>query len=198
MFKPAGIAFIFLSAAVWGQQDSLVHERKLHKTAVGFEVGGNSLASIIGITGTFYPQPDLALDAGIGASIAGFRPGVRVRYLFLPEKFSPLIYASFKYGFTYGNRIHEMVDPGNGAHMLGLKIQSAPFSDMGAGAHYMFDNGFYLMATLGWSSRLGRKNYEWVTDPASGYSAPTATAENQTRRLYGSGPGAALTGGYAF
>jgi hypothetical protein len=136
--------------------------RKPRNAAVSLEIGMNSLASMAGVTGTFFVQPRVAVDVGLGVlSTTGIRPGVRARYLFSDAKFSGFGYGGFKYGLGTGGSSIEIEDQETG-ETFEVEIDPSPFIDLGLGVDYLAHNGFYFIGTIGWSVLMGGKNYEWT------------------------------------
>lgn len=165
--------------------------RKPRSTAVSLEMGGNSLSSLVGLKGSFFVRPQVALDVGLGLSGTGLRPGVYGRYLFSRAKFSPFAYGGLKYGLGTGGQSVEIKDPETDAD-LEIEIKPSPFLDFGVGVDFMAHNGFYFTGGLGWSQLLSGKNYEYTA------GTPSEEAEDLAKFAYGSGLGLFLSLGYAF
>jgi hypothetical protein len=165
--------------------------RQPRKFAVSAEVGFNSLASLVGLKGTFFVAPQWALDAGLGISSVGLRPGVYGRYLFSRNKFSPFAYAGLKYGLGTGGQAVEVEDPDTDIKYE-FEIKPSPFADFGLGIDYLAHNGFYFTGGLGWSQLLSGKNYEWVG------AAPPEKFDDGIKFALGSSFGLFLSLGYAF
>ena len=197
MRKYLGIALILLSTAAWSQTDDTANPyvRKPRKAAVSAELGMNSLASLIGIEGSFFVQKQVAVDVGLGISTTGLRPGVYARYLFSDAKFSPFVYGGLKYGLGSGNTPVEATNAEDASDptTYPLKVKPSPFLDLGFGIDYLADGGFYFKAVIGWSSLLGGTNYEWVNG-----SAPNQKTEDTYKLILGGGPALAFSLGYAF
>lgn len=165
--------------------------RKPRTGAVSLEVGGNSLASLLGLKYSHFVTPQVAVDVGIGLSGAGLRPGVYGRYLLSPKKFSPFVYGGFKYGMGSMGQTFEVTDPETD-QTLGIEIDPSPFLDFGVGLDYLAHNGFYLVCGMGWSQLLGGDNYTWKA------GSPTEDADAVAELAYGSGLALFLSLGYAF
>jgi hypothetical protein len=165
--------------------------RKPKSAAVGVELGGNSLASLVGIKGTFFVTPQFLVDAGLGLSALGLRPGVQARYLFSKAKFSPFAYGGFKYGLGSGGETIKLKDE-EADEEYGVKVDGSPFVDFGFGLDYLAHSGFNFTTGIGWSQLLGGKNYEWVG------AEPSHDFDKTTELVFGSGLALYLSLGYAF
>jgi hypothetical protein len=165
--------------------------RKPRTAAVSAEMGFNSLASIVGLKGTFFVAPQWAVDAGLGLSSVGLRPGLYARYLFTPNKFSPFAYAGLKYGLGTGGQTAEVEDPDTDTKYA-LEVKPSPYADFGVGIDYLAHNGFYFTGGLGWSQLLGGKNYEWEGP------VPPEDFDNAMKFVLGSSVGLFISLGYAF
>lgn len=179
------------SAAMADPGESNPYERKPRASAVSLEMGGNSLSSLLGVKGTFFVQPQIAVDVGVGLSGVGLRPGVYARYLFSLAKFTPFAYGGFKYGIGTGGQSVEVEDPETEAD-LGIKIEPSPFLDFGMGVDYLAHNGIYFTGGIGWSMLLRDENYEWTE------GEPSEEADDLAKFFYGSGLAVFLSLGYAF
>ena len=165
--------------------------RRPRKIAVSAEAGFNSLSSLAGLKGTFFVAPQWALDAGLGLSSGGLRPGIYGRYLFTRKKFSPFAYAGLKYGLGTGDKAAEVEDPET--HIkYALEVKPSPYVDFGVGIDYLAHNGFYFTGGLGWSQLLTGKNYEWQG------AVPPEKFDNGVKFALGSGLGLFISLGYAF
>lgn len=165
--------------------------RKPKSAAVGLELGMNSLASLIGIKGTFFVTRQFLVDAGLGLSSAGLRPGVYGRYLFSKAKFSPYAYGGFKYALGTGSQTTKITDSETDTDYE-LKVDPSPYLDFGFGLDYLAHSGFNFNMALGWSELLGGKNYSYVG------AQPSQDFDDVTALMLGSGLALSLSLGYAF
>ncbi len=165
--------------------------RKPRSAAVSLEAGMNSLASLVGLKGTLFVTPQVAVDLGLGVSTTGLRPGVYGRYLFSDAKFTPFAYGGVKLGLGSGNTVGEVEDPDTGIRYE-FQIEPSPFLDFGLGIDYLAHNGFYFTGGMGWSHLLRPHNHEWV-----GVEPPSDLDDMMTFVL-GSGLAFFLSLGYAF
>jgi hypothetical protein len=170
--------------------------RKPKTAAVSGEFGFNSLASIIGVKGTYFVTPQFLLDAGLGLSEAGLRPGVYARYLFSKAKFTPFVYGGLKVGLgSYGKAetVTDYAADSSGADVdYKLVTDAIPYVDYGLGLDYLADGGFTFSMGLGWSESLRDNNHRWVG------TQPPKDFEDQTAFGLGSGLGFFLSFGGAF
>lgn len=187
------LVFLLLTGSVLAQiPDSLnPYVRKPRSTAVSLELGGNSLASLLGVKGTIFIDPQLAVDVGLGLSGTGLRPGVYARYLFSKAKMTPYVYGGAKIGLGTNGQSFEVEDPET-EEMLELEIETSPFIDAGVGLDYMANNGFYFNLGLGWSQLIGGRNFEYTA------GNPSEEAYDLGDFVYGSGLALFLSLGYAF
>ena len=166
--------------------------RKWRQNAVMGEVGLNSLASLIGITCSYYFRPDMAIDLGYGKGEYGLRPGIRYRYLFYSEDFSPFLGAEFKYSFGGGQADEPVFGFSDTGGKL-LRLKSAAFLDFCAGTDYQARNGFMFLGAFGWSFHLGGRSYE------AAYTSDSQSLNYKADDLvFGSGPLVSVALGYAF
>jgi hypothetical protein len=178
-----------LSAAAQVPDSLNPYVRKPRTAAVSAEVGGNSLAGLVGLKGTLFVNPQFAVDVGLGISLTGLRPGAYARYNFTKGKLSPFAYGGFKVGLGIPSMEGTDIETGE---EIEIRIKPSPFLDLGVGLDYLAHNGFYLMMGLGWSELLGGDNFEYPSGPVS------QEEEDIDRVVFGSGLGAFLNLGYAF
>lgn len=164
--------------------------RKPRTGAVSLEVGANSLSSLAGIKGTVFLSPQVAMDVGLGLSLAGFRTGVYGRYLFSTAKLTPFVYGGLKYAMGLPGL--EMEDVETGAPYK-MNIEPSAFGDVGFGIDYLANFGLYITAGFGWSQLLGSSNVEYVSG-----ATPTQEDQDINDLIAGSGIGFFLSLGYAF
>lgn len=187
------LGLLLMTAPVFAQsaEEEESYVRKPKSAAVGVELGMNSLASLVGIKGTFFVTPQVLIDAGLGLSSAGLRPGVYGRYLFSKAKFSPYGYGGFKYALGSGGQAAKVTDTKTKTDYE-LKVEPSPYVDFGLGFDYLAHSGFNFNMALGWSQLLGGKNYEWVG------AQPTQDFDDVMSFVLGSGLALSLSIGYAF
>ena len=165
--------------------------RTPRKMAVSAELGFNSLASVIGVKGTYFVTPQFLMDAGLGLSSSGLRPGIYGRYLFSKAKLTTFVYGGLKCGLgTLGGT--ETVTDSTTHTDYQLETFVSPYMDYGVGLDYLAHGGFNFSTGLGWSSLLRKHNYQWV-----GATPPDDVADQATFGL-GSGLAFWLSFGGAF
>jgi hypothetical protein len=187
-------------------EERFVPGMRLHRElAFSSEIGANSLGSPFGFKATYFIQPRIALDVGVGVSglassvgdvkvsgmTPGVRPGIYARYLLRPTKMSPFVYGGAKY--ATGSGTLTLDNGGDGRNQV--KIHPAPFADFGVGFDYMAHNGYYMTGGFGWSYRLGGKSHEWTP---SSLSPIPQEEKDAISVLFGSGPALFVSAGYAF
>jgi hypothetical protein len=166
--------------------------RHPRKTAISGEVGANSLASLFGVDFTSYLGPQFALDAGLGVSVNGLRPGIRARYNFTMAKLTPFVAGGLKYGAGLkGGKFRFKHDGITEEHQVEGK--ASPFLDVAVGFDYLAHNGFLMLGTLGYSALLRDKNYS-IQD---GNTVSQAYVDF-LNLAFGSGIGISLSFGKAF
>lgn len=161
----------------------------------------------IGLIGSYYVAPQFAVDLGIGTNpIRGVRTGVRARYLFLDDNFSPILGAGFIYqagektlNFNYDQPIE---NPNGGEPLLeevivDVGIKPSTYGQLITGLEYMSDGGFVLGFTLGYRVALNDAIGAAVT-----VDGEEITFDDELSRIVnkqvGSGISFGLNLGYAF
>jgi hypothetical protein len=168
MKAPRFLALLALPASLACAQasdDWNPYVRQPKTFAVSGELGFNSLASIIGLKGTYFVTPQFLLDAGLGLSEAGLRPGVYARYLWSDAKFTPFVYGGLKVGLgSYGQpeTVTDYGDSGAADVDYQLITYTIPYVDAGLGLDYLADGGFNFSMGLGWSESLRDDDHKWV------------------------------------
>lgn len=166
--------------------------RKPRRMAISAEVGANSLATLVGPIFSYYVNPQVILDMGVGLSTVGYRPGIRARYNFSRAKLTPFVSGAFKYGMgTSATNI--TVKNGTSQEEFRVKAKPSPFLDLAFGLDYLAHNGFLCMGTLGYSKLLGSRNYE-VLD---GFT-PNEKSTDVLDLMFGSGLAISVSLGKAF
>jgi hypothetical protein len=140
---------------------SQIEFRKPRQWALSAEVGLNSLSSLVGPVFSYYVRPQVALDLGVGLSSTGTRPGLRARYLFSKEKTSFFGGAGFKYGLGTDG---EKVDFKDTETKVDLKMTlgKSAFMDLMLGVDFLANNGFLVLAEIGWSQLITKMPYTIV------------------------------------
>lgn len=179
--------------------------RAERKIAIVTEGGWKTMVGT-GIVGTYYIVPQLAVDGGLGISLQGLRTGVRARYLFMDDNFSPILGVGINLSNgTFETEHRQVIEPfeidgqmfdGFTADVL-LELNRTIAAQLLTGIEYVSDGGFVLGATIGYRARL---NQSWDTEFAiDGNTFDVADGIiNSLDRIYGSGLSLGLNLGYAF
>lgn len=150
------------SQSAIAQTDTASPEHRNPRTfAVSAEIGLNSLGSLAGPVVSYYPNPRIAVEAGAGIfTVGGLRPGIRARYLFTPlDRVSFSCGLGYKYGLGSGDAEVEVKDPDTQAD-LKIVIDPSSFIDGMLGFEFLANNGFLVIANVGYSQLLGGKYYK--------------------------------------
>lgn len=153
--------------------------------AIAGEVGWNGLAGL-GANFSYHPLPQLALDAGAGLGLAGWKGGLRVRANLLTSAWSPLVGAGFLYQSGSAGEAVELQSEGDSAK---LEVLGSSYAQLVAGVNYTGDEGFVFMATIGYAILFG-DNTRFVSGSRAVY--------DDVRPLLGSGLVLSTSFGYAF
>ena len=187
------LAFLLFTICLWADSDtSLIEFRKFRSWAISGEIGMNSLASLIGPVLSYYPKPEIALDGGVGLSSNGLRPGIRARYLFTPkEKTSFYGGLGLKYGLGSGGTEVKIKDTQSNLDVSVIEEPTA-FVDGMLGVEFLANNGFLVIANLGYSKILTSNPYT--------LTAGTLTEKSKTTfdTIFGSGIMLSVSLGKAF
>lgn len=168
--------------------------------------GGLRTMSGTGINATYYALPQLGLDAGVGISFQGLRTGLRARYLFLDQRFSPIIglgvnlsYGTFTESFTQDIESFEI----DGQTIEGftaevnIELRRTVAAQLLTGFEYMSDGGFVVGFNVGYRAKLNQSwDTEFVVDDRTFDVGDRII--NSLDRVFGSGVSIALNLGYAF
>ncbi len=99
-------------------------------------------------------------------SASGLRPGVRARYLFTREKTAYYGGVGLKYGLGTGGQEVKIQDPDTKVDLYVTTDKSA-FMDFMFGVDFLADNGFLVLANIGWSQLLTNNPYTITSGVAS-------------------------------
>ena len=126
------------------------------QNAIMGELWVNSIASLAGVAGAYYFQPNMAPDIGLGISVLALRPGIRYRYLFSPSKLSPFWERSSSAPSATGRLANPflvfLMENGLASKTLRSLIYVL--------AWITKPTGIMFLGTLGWSFHLGARSYE--------------------------------------
>jgi hypothetical protein len=155
---------------------------------VGLELGGNSLASILGGRATWYPFQQLALDAGGSWSNAGLRGGFGVRWFTSKAFSSPFVGLAWKRASGVDSA---SLDDGNSSQST-VNINPIQWVDAQVGYEIRRTDGLVVILTTGWSTAITSKRSTLVNGTMS------STAKSNLELYTGSGPIAAVAVGIGF
>lgn len=160
--------------------------RGRRRWAIAGELGYNGLAGL-GQTVTFNPGPHLALEAGAGMSVGGYKLGVRSRYDFLETHWTPFLGAGFLYKTGTGRRAFKVDIDGDESR---IRVLPSPFVQLVGGFNYVGERGFTFTGAAGYARLLRRDNVVLVS------GAPMSRARRDA--LAGSGLVLSISVGRAF
>jgi hypothetical protein len=172
--------------------------RSRRKLALLGEVGWNSLGGV-GAMLTYNVHPHFALDLAGGASLSGWKTGLRGRYNLLTGAFTPFIGAGLSMssgveGARFGrdgddsrdDHDYENFDPEREAK---YDVRRSGYAQAVIGFELMHRHGFTWQVSGGYSWLLNRDNFTYLEGKRD---------DDLAKVLFGSGPVAAMAFGYAF
>ncbi len=153
---------------------------------IGGELGWNGLAGF-GVNFSYHVIPRLALDTGLGLSLAGWRLGGRVRANFLTSEWTPFAGVGFTYSSGSGGQEIKLESQGDEAT---LEVLGSPYLQLAAGVNYTGKEGFVFTATTGYALLLRKNNTVFVDGSPEAY--------DDIKPIYDGGPILSVAFGYAF
>src|SRR5262249_38830718 len=151
------------------------------------ELGWNGLAGI-GAVVARHLTPHFTLEAGVGLSAEAAKLGVRARWNFSTQEWTPFVGGGFLYGTGFGDQVFT---DSSGSRPFSYKIGPSPFVQLVAGFEYQSRGGFNFLAAAGYA-RLLAENVHVVS------GSPTDGDLEAVRIATGSGPVISVSFGYAF
>ena len=136
--------------------------RARRKLALTGELGWNGLAGFGPIL-TYHAHPHFSLDWGAGFSLLGGKLGVRGRYNFLKDNFTPFVGVGFNYGSGFGQfTTNPADDPNADPDRDPVTIDHGPsyLIQTVVGFDFIHRHGFTVVGTLGYSWLLNQDNYK--------------------------------------
>ena len=112
---------------------------------IGGELGWNGLAGL-GLNFSYHPIPYLAIDTGLGLSVAGWRVGARVRGNLLTGEWTPVLGAGVTYSAGSGGNEVPVQSTDEEAK---IEVFGSPYLQLVGGVNYTGDEGFVFTATTG-------------------------------------------------
>lgn len=159
------------------------------KIAITSESGLKSMVGI-GLTGTYYITPNIAVDAGAGVGFAGLKAGVRGRYLFSKKKFSPYVgLGLYSSGSSNNNLEFPSIDDPDFTYSINL--ERSTFAQFIGGFEVMGKRGFVFGLNLGYA-------HNFNDNPWSANTAVDPDTVTFYDLLFGGGIATGLNIGYAF
>ncbi|GEM_PF-4285075 len=154
----------------------------------GMEIGMNSLASIAGLTATYYAAPQLAIDAGGGFGISNWRFGLGVRCFFLERyQIHPYIGAAYEHAAGWGQddlsmSLNVKRNGLNHHYDFQMAVDPTNFANLIGGIEIRFGH-FLLRPGIGYSQQLGGRNWRDLSG-----TGPVGEDKLAMDLLEGSGP----------
>ena len=136
--------------------------RARRKLALLGELGWNGLAGF-GLILTYHVDPHVSLDLGAGVSLLGPKAGLRARYNFSTEPFTPFVGVGFNHGEGLGQFTSDpSQDPNGDPNRAPVTINSKPSNLIQAvvGFDYIHTRGFTVVGCLGYAYLLNHDNYD--------------------------------------
>lgn len=152
------------------------------------ELGWNSLSGL-GVVAAYHFVPELAVELGMGISLAGLKSGVRVRGNLLRSNWTPTVGLGFSVAGGLGDAFDVDPEDADGREAR-LKVLATPMAQFSAGVTYTADGGGYFTALAGYAVLLRKKNVKLISGDDS--------LRHDFQRVLGSGLVISLSGGYAF
>lgn len=123
--------------------------------AITHETGFKTIAGW-GLNGTYYVQPKIAIDLGLGLGVQTFKGGIRGRYLFLDKKFTPYVGAGI---FLNPIALEEFPIPDADGFEILIDVKSSTFAQFVVGAEYVGTKGFTIGFNFGFAPSLSGDNW---------------------------------------
>jgi hypothetical protein len=147
--------------------------RAQRRFAIGGELGWNGLAGL-GANFSFHPIPQLALDTGLGLSLAGLKVGLRGRYNILESEWTPVLGAGLTYALGSGG---QAIETQSGNDKVKLEVLGSPYLQLVGGVNYTGSEGFVFMATAGYAVLLNENNTRYESGSTKAFDDVTALVD---------------------
>lgn len=168
-----------------GSSSSVRSDRQIAVTLVN---GFTSIAGI-GLVGSYYVQPKLGVDVGLGVGIKGPRIGLRGRYMFTENNFAPYVGVGLIQAFASTKDL-ETFNTDTGELVI-FDRKPTTLAQLVVGFEFMSNGGFVIGLNAGYA--LG------LTSPIEVTSGTLAEIDEAVlRTTFGGGLVAELNIGYAF
>jgi len=167
--------------------------RAQRRLALLGEIGWNGIAGF-GPNLTFRAHPNLSIDLGAGPSLAGWKVGLRTRYLLLKGPVTPFIGVGLMAGSGFGSEPIEISDKNEEPNRvpLNVTIQPSTWLQSVAGVDWVASSGFTLIGSAGWASVLSDDPVKIVT------GTPTPEEEQALNVAFRSSVVITIALGYSF
>lgn len=183
------LSLLFLSLtsnAQKGENTSSDNPREDRKIAITTESAVKNLSGF-GLNLSYYITPKIAIDVGGGLGAQLIKGGIRGRYLFFNQRFTPYVGASLFFApLSFDDIQIEGVDS-----TFDIDVTSSTYGQLLVGIEFMGKRGFVIGGNLGYSQNF--KERVWSTDETI-----SSFDESILDILYGSGISAGFNIGFAF
>lgn len=150
-------------------EDSVTTSIKAPVFGVSVELGWNSLASIGGMTLTYFPIPKLAVDLGAGFGLNAEKYGLRTRY-FVRERAPFRTFIGLGLNRTGGwdpdgFEMNLSVNKGGTTREYDIRVRIDPtqFVDLMGGLEFRWGR-LTASGALGYSQHIGRKHWHIISE----------------------------------
>jgi hypothetical protein len=167
--------------------------RAQRRLALLGEVGWNGIAGF-GPNLTFRAHPNFSIDLGAGPSLAGWKVGLRGRYLMLRGPVTPFIGVGVMSGSGFGSEPIELTDKDQEPNREPLNVTVGPSAwvQSVAGVDWVAPNGFTLISSVGWASVVSDDPVKVIT------GTPTEEEEKALNAVFRSSVVITIALGYSF
>ncbi|OGJ85088.1 MAG: hypothetical protein A2268_16360 [Candidatus Raymondbacteria bacterium RifOxyA12_full_50_37] len=169
-------------------KDPAASIRLERKMTLSLELAWNGLAGV-GPVLSYYPIPKFGLDCGLGLGGAGYKLGIRGRYLFKNDNLTPFIGAGATMGTGTMGQEAGVNDQGS---TIKVKMKSCPYILLGGGLENISQGGFFFQFHLGYALLLGDDKIEYTQ------GTPSSTMKKSLDLSVNGGVSIGLNVGYAF
>jgi len=168
--------------------------RSLKKVALTFDGGWNTIGAN-GIMASYYPNPRIGVDLGVGIGLKGPKLGVRGKYMFSLGRFSPFVGLGISGRFWNQDdveQVQESADINGGilVETLTYDINNAIYVQPTVGFEYMSNKGFVFGMATGYSIA--------ANEPYEVISGDSSAIESGLKAVWGNGIILSMNIGYAF
>jgi hypothetical protein len=168
--------------------------RARRKLALTGELGWNGLAGF-GPVLTYHFHPHVSADLGAGLSVLGWKAGLRGRYNFLTQPFTPFVGLGFNATSGLGEVTSDPKDNPEGdpdREPFTIDVKATYLVQAVVGFDFIHKRGFTLVGCLGYARVLNRNNFRVLA------GTPTADERQAFDVFFKSGPVISVATGYAW